>query len=52
MRLPLPALENVRRDVDVRSQFLERLPAQEQAIEEGGFLPGFRESGVVQLHLV
>jgi len=39
----LPALQHVRRDVDILPQFLQRVPAQKQAVEERGFLLRFGE---------
>ena len=43
LRQPLPALQNVRRDIDILAQFLQRVPAQEEAVEECCFLLRFGE---------
>ena len=49
LRQTLPALQHVRGDVDILPQFLQRVPAQKEAVEECCFLLRFGELEIAQL---
>jgi hypothetical protein len=44
--LPLPALENLRWDIDILAQFLERMATQKEAVEKRRFMLRFGELGI------
>ena len=48
LRQALPTLQHVRRDVDILPQFLQRVPAQKEAVEERRFLLRFGELEIAQ----
>jgi len=52
LRQPLPALQNVRRDVDILAQFLQRVPAKKKAVEECCFLLRLGELKLRSLHIL
>lgn len=45
-RFPLPALEHLRRDVDILAESLQRMAAQEEAVEKRRFMLRFAELSI------